>query len=206
MALLNVQQLQARLGVTVDGKIGPATLAALFERAGAKSDVAAELGLAANVHFRTYGILDTPLRLAHFMAQCAHESGGFKYDREVWGPTDTQRGYEGAARLGNDQPGDGKRFLGRGPGQLTGRSNYRIYGRKLGIDLEKRPELVEIWSIGLLVFCAYWDTYNLNGFADADQVFAVSNGINRGNAFSDREPNGWADRQRRLAAMKGLIL
>jgi putative chitinase len=199
VALLNAQQLQSRLCVTLDGKVGAGTLGALFSRAGAKPEPAAELGLAANAHFRTYGILDTPLRLAHFMAQCAHESGGFLYNREIWGPTEAQRGYEGAARLGNTQ-------LGRGPGQLTGRANYRNYGRKLGIDFETHPELVEIWSIGLLAFCAYWGEQGLNLYADADNLRAVSNGINRGNPNSDKDPNGWADRQQRYAAMKGLIL
>lgn len=206
MALLNAQQLQARLGVKADGAIGPATLAALFARAGAKPEVAAELGLAANIHFRTYGILDDPLRLVHFMAQCAHESDGFTHNREIWGPTADQLGYEGAARLGNTQPGDGKRYLGRGPGQLTGRANYRSYGRRLGIDFEAHPEIVEIWSVGLLAFCAYWAAYNLNSYADVDQLLAVSNGINRGNTLSMKEPNGWADRQRRYKAMRELIL
>ncbi|WP_034157906.1 glycoside hydrolase family 19 protein [Sphingomonas sp. ERG5] len=202
---IDAKRLQARLKVAQDGAIGRATLAALFANAGAGSN-ADELALAANVHFRTYGILDTPLRLAHFIAQVAHESGGLRNAREIWGPTEAQLGYEGASRLGNDQRGDGLRYLGRGPGGLTGRANYRFYGQLLGIDFERRPELVEAWSIGLLAFCAYWDRYKLNTYADADNLLAVSNGINRGNPGSIAPPNGWADRQARFARAKAVIL
>lgn len=205
MAAINAYKLQERLGVARDGKIGAGTLGALFARAGAGPAICDELGLAANVHFRTYGILDNPLRLAHFMAQCAHESGGFRYNREIWGPTPAQVKYEGRADLGNDRRGDGVRYLGRGPGQLTGRDNYRRFGRMLGIDLEAHPELVEIWSIGLLAFCAYWDAGHLNVYADADNLLGVSNGINRGNPASTATPNGWADRQARYRAMRDLI-
>ena len=206
MALIDARQLQLRLGVVADGKIGAATLGALFARAGAKPDTAAELGLAANVHFRSYGILDSGARLTHFMAQCAHESGGFRFSREIWGPTPAQLKYEGHADLGNDQRGDGYRYLGRGPGQLTGRDNYRRYGALLGLDLERHPELVETWSIGLLVFCAYWNRLGLNAFADQDSLIAVSNGINRGDPHSARAPNGLDDRADRFTAMRKLIL
>lgn len=206
MAIINAYQLQARLGVRQDGDVGPATLAALFARAGAAPDVAAELGLAGNVHLRRYGIMDSSLRLAHFMAQCAHECGGFRYAREIWGPTPAQLGYEGRADLGNDQRGDGFRFLGRGPGGVTGRDNYRRLGRKLGFDFERHPELLEIWSIGLLAFCSYWDERKLNHYADEDDVLAVSNGVNRGNPLSAKAPNGWQDRVARTGKMKELLL
>jgi putative chitinase len=204
--MFDVKKLQQRLGVTADGGLGRDTLAALFVKAGARPEDAPELGLAANVHFRTYGLVENGLRLAHFMAQCAHESGGFRYKREIWGPTAAQKKYEMNAALGNDQPGDGLRYLGRGPGQLTGRANYRLYGRKLGIDLETSPELLEIWSLGLLDFCAYWDNCALNAWADKDNLKAVSNGINRGAPTSTKDPNGWDDRQARYAKMKALIL
>lgn len=204
--MLDVKKLQQRLGVTADGALGRDTLTALFAKAGASTAIAPELGLAANVHFRTYKIVDEGLRLAHFMAQCAHESGGFKYNREIWGPTAAQNKYEMNANLGNDQPGDGFRYLGRGPGQLTGRANYRLYGRKLGIDFESNPALLEAWSLGLLAFCAYWDNCSLNDWADKDNLKAVSNGINRGNPTSTANPNGWEDRQARYVKMKALIL
>ena len=87
--------------------------------------------------------------LAQFLAQIMHESGGLRYVREIWGPTKAQRGYEGRKDLGNTQPGDGKRFMGRDVLQITGRGNHRLltawvqktFGVK--VDFEKNPELLE---------------------------------------------------------------
>ena len=55
-----------------------------------------------------------PVRVAAFLAQVGHESGGFKYTREIWGPTAAQKRYEGRKDLGNTQPGDGSKYRGRG--------------------------------------------------------------------------------------------
>ena len=188
-------RLQGRLGVSADGIIGAGTLTALFARMGAQKPIAEELGLAANVHFRTYGILDSGLRLAHFMGQCAHESGGFRYMEEIA----SGAAYEGRADLGNTQPGDGRRFKGRGPIQLTGRANYRRVGRQIGIDLERHPEIVSHPSIGLLVGCFYWSDRKLNAKADADDLLGLTRAINGGT-------NGLEDRRRRTAQAKELIL
>lgn len=193
--MLNVGQLQTRLGVKVDGDLGPGTLAALFARFGAGSEMAAELGVSANVHLRTYGILNSGLRLAHFVAQVAHESGGFRYMEEIA----SGQAYEGRANLGNTQAGDGKRYKGRGPIQLTGRANYRAYGRALGFDFERRPEMVALPSVGMLVACRYWSEKNLNAFADADDVTTITKRINGGT-------NGLAERRALLVTAKGLIL
>jgi len=88
--------------------------------------------------------INTYLREAMFLAQIAHESGEFRFMRELWGPTEAQKRYEPgttlAASLGNTQRGDGKRYMGRGVIQLTGRANYREYGRILGVDLEGDSE------------------------------------------------------------------
>lgn len=65
-------------------------------------------------HMGTYGI-DTPLRRAHFLAQVCHESGQLNYTEEIA----TGDAYEGRVDLGNNQPGDGRRFKGRGLIQLT---------------------------------------------------------------------------------------
>lgn len=190
--------LQRNLGVAADGVPGRNTLRALFSRLGATVSVAGELSLAANVHFRTYGIMDSGLRLAHFMAQIGHESGSFRYMEEIWGPTDAQRGYEGRSDLGNTIKGDGYLFKGRGPLQLTGRANYREYGEALGIDLMSHPEIVAFPSVGLLVACRYWDRRGINAKADADDVVAVTKAVNGAT-------NGLADRKARLAGIKALI-
>ena len=98
--------------------------------------------LALNEHMPKSGINTTP-RITAFLAQLAHESGEFRYVRELWGPTPAQKGYEGRKDLGNTVPGDGLRFLGRGLIQITGRTNYGICGRALGLDLIAHPELLE---------------------------------------------------------------
>jgi putative chitinase len=67
----------------------------------------------------------TPLRQAAFLAQLAHESGQFRFMEEIWGPTPAQRRYEGRRDLGNIQPGDGFRYKGRGPIQITGRATTK---------------------------------------------------------------------------------
>ncbi|MNS82683.1 Chitinase class I [compost metagenome] len=193
--MLDARRLQGRLGVPVDGIIGAGTLTPLFAKMGAAPAIAAELGLAANVHFRTYGILDTGLRLAHFMGQCAHESGGFRYMEEIA----SGAAYEGRADLGNTQPGDGRRYKGRGPIQLTGRANYRRVGSKIGIDLERHPQIVGHPSVGLLVGCVYWADRSLNAKADADDLMGLTRAINGGT-------NGLEDRKARTAKAKELIL
>lgn len=200
--MLDGRRLQTNLGVTVDNDVGRGTLTALFARMGAKPATAAELGLGANVHFRTYGILDTGLRLAHFMGQCAHESGGFRYMEEIA----SGAAYEGRADLGNTQPGDGRRYKGRGPIQLTGRANYRAFGREVGMDFESHPELVAFPSIGLLAGCRFWANMGLNAYADRDEGLAIGNGINRGNPKSSKQPNHAAERAMQTAKAKGLIL
>ena len=192
---IDAKKLQANLGLVADGVIGPDTLRALFARFGASPSIAGELGMSANVHFRTYGILNSGLRLAHFMAQVAHESGGFRYMEEIA----SGQAYEGRADLGNTQPGDGKRYKGRGPIQLTGRANYRSYGRRVGIDIEAHPEVVALPSFGLLVACMYWETRSINGLADADDVEAVTRKINGG-------VNGLFERKAYLVKAKGIIL
>ena len=92
--------------------------------------------------------INTALRLAHFLTQITHESGGLYYTQELWGPTPAQLRYEGRADLGNTQPGDGQRYMGRGPLQITGRANYRAAGLRLGYPLEDQPELAAQIGIG----------------------------------------------------------
>ena len=186
--------LQGRVGVPQDGIFGVQSFTALFVKIGATKDRAEELAIAAAVHLPAYGIMDSPLRLAHFLAQVGHESGSFKYMEEIA----SGAAYEGRANLGNTVKGDGVRFKGRGPIQITGRANYRYFGRQIGIDLERRPEIAAYPSIGLHLACAYWGNRRLNALADKDLVEDITRKINGG-------LNGLADRKSRLVAMKGLV-
>lgn len=195
---MNVKSLQTALGVAADGIVGIGTYTALFRKLGASAERAASLAVAANAHFSTYGIMESPLRLAHFMAQVGHESGSFQYMQEIWGPTAAQRGYEGRADLGNTVAGDGKRFMGRGPIQITGRANYRRFGRLIGIDIESAPELAANPSIGLHLALEYWKDRKLNDLADRDDIEAITRRINGG-------VNGLDDRKARLVQLKRWI-
>ena len=186
--------LQHNLGVVADGNPGRQTLRALFQRLGADTGRAVELALSANVHFPAYGIMDNKLRLCHFMAQLCHESGGFRYMEEIA----SGAAYENRGDLGNTLTGDGKRFKGRGPIQLTGRANYREYGQALGIYFEDHPELVAVPSIGLHVALEYWKRKGLNALADADNLEAITRKVNGG-------VNGLDDRKQYLGKMKGLV-
>jgi putative chitinase len=118
--------------------------------------------------------VSTPVHLAAFLAQAAHESGEFQHWHERWGPTDAQRRYEPpstlATTLGNTQPGDGFRYRGRGPFQLTGRANYRECGARLGLPLEADPDLVEQVPVGCRTAVDYWDTRQLSRWADGTQA------------------------------------
>lgn len=197
--MIDVRKLQASVGAAVDGVAGRGTFTALFRKLGANKDRAEELALAAVVLFPLYGIMENGLRLAHFAAQLQHESGHFKFMEEIWGPTAAQRGYEGRDDLGNTQPGDGFRYKGRGPIQLTGRANYRAYGRVIGIDLERHPELAAIPSIGLRLALEYWKAKGLNLLADSNDVDTITRRINGGT-------NGLADRKANLATLRSWLL
>ena len=127
-----------------------------------------------------YGLTRSKMLMCHFLAQAAHEADGFRTTHEYWGPTNAQRRYEGRADLGNTRPGDGKRFMGRGLFQLTGRSNYRRYGEKLGLPLESNPELAADPKISFRIACAYWKARGIEPFAAADNIREVTRRINGG--------------------------
>lgn len=145
-----------------------------------------------------FGIL-TPQRQAAFLANVRHETGGFRYLVEIWGPTDAQRRYEVpfdlGKRLGNTEHGDGFRYRGRGWFQLTGRGNYRRYGKALGIDLEAKPDLAAECEAGARIAGLYWSEAKCNALIDAGNFDGVCDVINRGRvtpAFGDT--NGFAQR------------
>jgi len=191
---LNIAKLQTALGVTADGIAGVGTFTALFRKLGATADRAQPLAIAAAVHFPAYGVMDSALRLAHFMAQLCHESGSFLYMEEIA----SGQAYEGRGDLGNTQTGDGKRYKGRGPIQITGRANYRRFGRRIGIDIERAPEIAANPSIGLHLALEYWRDRGLNTFADADNATAITKAINGG-------VNSLDDRKAHLAKIKGWL-
>jgi predicted chitinase len=141
--------------------------------------------------------IDTPRRQAHFLAQIGHESGELRFRAEIA----SGEAYEGRRDLGNTQPGDGRRFKGRGLIQLTGRANYREYGRAIGreADILVHPELLET-DPDLCVDVAgwFWAKRNLNTLADADDLTGITKRINGG-------LNGLEDRRRLLKRAKALL-
>ena len=82
-------------------------------------------------------------KLAYILSTAHHETGQFKWLKEIWGPTKAQKSYEMRADLGNTLPGDGKKFMGRGFCQITGRRNYADWSKRLGLDLVNEPQLAE---------------------------------------------------------------
>jgi predicted chitinase len=120
--------------------------------------------------------INTELRAAAFLAQLAHESAELRYMQEIASGS----AYEGRKDLGNIQPGDGKRYKGRGPIQLTGRANYRKYGELLGIDLETNPFQAIDPIIAFRIAGCFWKTNGLNEFADNSNMVAITKRINGG--------------------------
>jgi predicted chitinase len=139
--------------------------------------------------------IDRPAREAAFVAQLAHESGELRFMEEIWGPTPAQRRYEPpstlATRLGNTEPGDGKRFKGRGPIQITGRANYERFGDLLGLDLVADPPRAAVPEVAFRVAGLFWSKKGLNELADlatAESFREITRRINGGfNGLADRE-------------------
>lgn len=119
----------------------------------------------------------------HFLAQMLHESSGFVYLKEIASGV----AYEGRKDLGNTEPGDGKKYKGRGIIQLTGRSNYRRYGKLIEADLENHPLAAEDPDIAVEVAIAYWLDKKCNEPAFLGKFEEVTRRINGGlNGLSDR--------------------
>lgn len=146
--------------------------------------------------------INTMLRTAAFLAQIAHESGEFRWMEELWGPTDAQKRYEPpstlATSLGNTEPGDGARFKGRGPIQITGRSNYRRYGDLLSIDLIGQPQQAAAPEVAFRTAGLFWKTNGLNELADIEDFVKITRRINGGT-------NGLPDRQMYYARAKQVL-
>lgn len=146
--------------------------------------------------------ISTPLRTAAFLAQLAHESGELQFMQEIWGPTAAQKRYEPpsdlARRLGNTQPGDGERFKGRGPIQITGRANYQTFGDLMGLDLVGNPEQAATPEVAFAIAGLFWQRKGLNELADAGNFTEITRRINGGQ-------NGAADRERFYAIAKQVL-
>jgi putative chitinase len=129
--------------------------------------------------------ITTYLREAAFLAQLAHESGELKYMEEIA----SGAAYEGRTDLGNTHQGDGKRYKGRGPIQLTGRTNYRVYGGKLGLDLENNPTIAATKEVGFRIAGLFWKDHGLNELADkGNQIVNVTRTRKNGTKFVEQHP------------------
>jgi putative chitinase len=138
--------------------------------------------------------INTPLRIAAFVSQLAHESAQLKYFEELASGSN----YEGRKDLGNVVAGDGVRFKGRGPIQLTGRANYREVGKALGVDLENNPKLASNPEIGFRIAGHFFESRELNKLADQQKFDSITKLVNGG--F-----NGKADRDRYYATAKKVL-
>lgn len=127
--------------------------------------------------------ITTPLRKSHFLAQIAHESDGLRTNEEYA----SGDAYEFRDDLGNTEPGDGRRFKGRGLIQITGRYNYAACGRDLGVDLIAAPHRLADFDLAALSAGWFWDKEGLNAIADRAGLTAITRRINGGlNGLSDR--------------------
>ena len=153
--------------------------------------------------------INTPARIASFMAQCAHESGGFLFLKEnlnyrpeslvkIFGkyfdlPTAqaycarpnkqeaiANRVYANRMGNGDEASGDGWRFAGKGLIQLTGRTNYTWFAASLGITVEEASEYLQTFEGAAQSACWFWETNNLNKWADAGDIKQMTKIINGG--------------------------
>jgi putative chitinase len=154
--------------------------------------------------------IDTPQRVAAFLAQCAHESGGFtalhenlNYRAETlrkvfpkYFPNDaTAQQYAGqpnkqelianrvyANRMGNgdEASGDGFRYCGRGLIQLTGKQNYTKFAESIETPIDQIPEFLATFEGAIQSAAWFWETNNLNQYADSGDILTMTKRINGG--------------------------
>jgi putative chitinase len=151
--------------------------------------------------------IDTPQRVAAFIAQCAHESGGFRMLKEnlnyravtlrkifpKYFPTDAlAEQYAGkpeliankvyGSRMGNgdEASGDGFRYCGRGLIQLTGKNNYTAFAESIETPVEEIPEFLGTFEGAVQSACWFWESNNLNQWADKGDILTLTKRINGG--------------------------
>jgi putative chitinase len=153
--------------------------------------------------------IDTPQRIAAFIAQCSHESGGFTTIKENlnYRPESLVRLFSKyfdlptaqrycalsnkqeaianriyASRMGNgdESSGDGYKYCGRGLIQLTGKDNYFWFSASLGITPEEASEYMATFEGAAQSACWFWENNKLNQWADAGDILTLTKRINGG--------------------------
>lgn len=150
--------------------------------------------------------INTPKRVAAFLAQCAHESGNFNFIKEnlnykaeslvrVWPryfndgnaaqyahnqEKIANRAYAGRMGNGPEESGDGWKFCGRGLIQLTGRSNYQAFADSLQISIDDASEYLKTFEGCVQSACWFWEANNLNQYADSGDLTTMTKRINGG--------------------------
>lgn len=151
--------------------------------------------------------INTAPRVAAFLAQCAHESGGFRALKEnlnyravtlrkvfpKYFPTDdlanayaqkpemiANRVYGGRMGNGDEHSGDGFRYCGRGLIQLTGKDNYCRFAESIETPVEEIPEFLATFEGAIQSACWFWETTNLNQYADNGDILTMTKRINGG--------------------------
>ena len=151
--------------------------------------------------------INTPQRIAAFVAQCAHESGNFNILKEnlnyraatlrkifpKYFPTDelanqfagkqeaiANKVYANRMGNGNEESGDGFRYCGRGLIQLTGKNNYQAFADSLEMDVEDVPAYLATFEGAAQSACWFWESNNLNRFADTGDIKGLTKAINGG--------------------------
>jgi len=168
------------------------------------SEALAETWLPAFLETFTKYDISTPERQAGFLGQVAVESGCLKWTREIWGPTAQQKRYERnqqaawpptpqdqtnklAYELGNFDVGDGFNFRGGGLIQTTGRTNYVALTLHLDHDFISNPADIALPEWSCLSAGYYWNSKDLNTFADAQDWKTITLKVNGGlTAFQER--------------------
>lgn len=184
--MITLQQLQA-MCETADGRKKCEVFAPIFAELLPKSTI------------------NTPMRVAMFLAQALHESGEFRWLRELGSDAYLEKYDTGpiAKRLGNTpaDDGDGQKYRGRGIFQVTGTDNYRRCGMGMKLPLLEKPELLEIPKNAVASAIWYWEYKGLNRHADNGALTACTIAINGGtNGIDDRRQ--YYTRARRALGVK----
>jgi putative chitinase len=151
--------------------------------------------------------INTGPRVAAFIAQCAHESGGFRALKEnlnyravtlrkvfpKYFPTDdlanqyagkqemiANRVYGNRMGNGDEASGDGFRYCGRGLIQLTGKNNYQAFAESIETPVEELPEFLATFEGAIQSAAWFWETNNLNQYADSNDILTMTKRINGG--------------------------